>query len=312
MPTASPQVRERIDTLEIFNIFRRRDEDTILYTEDDRNISDIPSSLAFLAGFLLHRTATTVEAQEMDHCLRCLFQPSFEGCPVWFTVAIYTSMVQGYVNTAMACGTHPQESGSRRISAYCRLSLISIVSSYHCSSWFRRDLVAGDSSGIVLWQETFSSLLLVVRLRQFTIIRTLIQQDTIGYDVGTPYHPVDTDASGSAPSSGCCYPVLLIPFFLKYHLRRPAQLSSSSPKAFQLGNITVDLFFLCDAVGKADSPWNTFNILPSFRRTNSLYWSFGWFSRIASLAVYIISPRAGTLLLPFSISFLWRHNTTCA
>ncbi|RCN24423.1 hypothetical protein ANCCAN_29880 [Ancylostoma caninum] len=74
---------------------------------------------------------------------------------------------------------------------------------------------------------------------------TLIRQDTIGYDVG-PHHPVNTDASGSAPSSGYCYSVLLLPFFLKYHSRRLAQLSSS-PEAFQLGNIAVDLFFLCDA-----------------------------------------------------------------
>ncbi|KIH67374.1 hypothetical protein ANCDUO_02298 [Ancylostoma duodenale] len=72
-------------------------------------------------------------------------------------------------------------------------SSVGIWKSKEFSSWFRRDLVAGDSSGIVLWQKTFSVLLLVVRLRQFTIIRTLTRQDTISYDFGTSYHPVDTD-----------------------------------------------------------------------------------------------------------------------
>ncbi|KAL6731643.1 hypothetical protein Aduo_002487 [Ancylostoma duodenale] len=52
----------------------------------------------------------------MDHCLRCLFQPSFEGCPVWFTFAIYSSMVQGCVDTASARGTHPHGFGSQRSS----------------------------------------------------------------------------------------------------------------------------------------------------------------------------------------------------
>ncbi|KAL6728919.1 hypothetical protein Aduo_000022 [Ancylostoma duodenale] len=262
MPTAAPQVRERIDTLEIFNIFRRRDEDTILRGRPD--LSDLPSFSATSAGFQFHRTATTVEAQINIRIA------SFEGPSL---------------RRERIPGQHPPGARSFFHENTILLPMTSVILRRSARSLFFGE--PRSSTAIDCGRHTIVGIYHAVKA-EMDDARVARSSRRSKYVLSGP--PLQAAVRWSKDATT----PLWLPGLIRRNLEvEGAQGSASTGTSYHViskgvsaRKHQVDLFFLCDVVRKSDSLWNTFNPLPSFRRTNSLYWFFEWFARTPFLAVY--------------------------